>query len=283
MSRSLASLPNAIAQRCSRRRRALRGGQDVGQRLADVVHVRGAVAADVVEEPRRRELRGRHRRAVGHRDAPTRDQRVGVEQRHRQVAGVLRGDLEPLHERLARHQHHEMRHPHRFRVAARARREDQHVGVHRVDLAVRRQLAGGLDHAAPSRRTSCPDTCTPSRSRPSSSGRCSASVTTIWQSARLMSEASASPRRVELIPHEHVAAEARGRHLVQEFRGVAHQHADVHRPVVIGERKQCRGTGRRVADVLAPRPACARRTSPRRRPTMRARAAIAGWSRSARR
>ena len=124
-------------------------GQDVGQRLADVVHVRGAVAADVVDEVRRRELRGRHRRASGDRHTPARDQRVGMEQRHRQVAGVVLGDLELLDEGLARHQHHEMRHPHRFRVAARSRREDQHVGVHRIDLAERRQVAGGLDHARP--------------------------------------------------------------------------------------------------------------------------------------
>ena len=37
----------------------LGGGQDVGQRFADVVHVGGAVAADVGQESRRREGRGR--------------------------------------------------------------------------------------------------------------------------------------------------------------------------------------------------------------------------------
>src|SRR5581483_4812702 len=41
----------------------------------------------------------------------------------------------------------------------------------------------------------------PLRSRPSSSGRCAASVTRIWESARRMSLSNASPRRVVLMPH----------------------------------------------------------------------------------
>ena len=57
MSRSLASLPNATRNGLSRVVGLFGGGQDVGQRLADVVHVGRAVAPDVGQEPRRGELR----------------------------------------------------------------------------------------------------------------------------------------------------------------------------------------------------------------------------------
>ena len=57
MSRSLASLPNATRSGLSASSGSFGSGQDVSQRLADVVHVRRAVASDVVQEPRRRELR----------------------------------------------------------------------------------------------------------------------------------------------------------------------------------------------------------------------------------
>src|SRR5690606_8214480 len=74
----------------------LGGGQDVGQRLADVVHVGGTVPADVVQEPGRRERRGRHRGAGAHSDAPAGVDGVGVEQRHGQVAGVGTAQLIPV-------------------------------------------------------------------------------------------------------------------------------------------------------------------------------------------
>ena len=51
----------------------------------------------------------------------------------------------------------------------------------------------------------------------------------------------APARRVD--PAQHVAPEGRGSHLIQEFRGVAHQHADVHRAVAVDERQQCGGAG----------------------------------------
>ena len=279
ISRSLASLPNAMRSGLSCVVGLFGRGQNVGERLADIVHIGGAVAADVVEEVRRRELRRRHRRAVGHRHAPARYQRVGVEQRHRQVAGVVLGDLELLDEGLAGHQHHEMRHPHGFRVAARPGGEDQHVGVHRLDLAVRRQLTGGLDHPRPVVGRGVQDLHTVEveavEQRPMFGvGHHDLAVGPSDVGGQRLAPASG------VDPAEHVAAEGGRRHLVQEFRGVTHQHADVQRPIVVGQRQQRGGAGRRVAQVLTPRPATPRRTSPRRCPTSRARAAIAGWSRS---
>ena len=82
-------------------------------------------------------------------------------------------------------------------------------------------------------------------------------------------------------PAEHISAEACGGHLVQELGGVAQQHADVHRPVAVGERQQRGGPGRPVAQVLAPGPALVAVLHAQRRRTSRVREAIAGWFRSA--
>ena len=78
-----------------RHRRAPAGGQDVGQRFADVVGVGGPEPADVGEEARRGTLR---RRAID--DPPRRNQPAMIafemEQRHRQVTDVRRAEAEPL-------------------------------------------------------------------------------------------------------------------------------------------------------------------------------------------
>ena len=70
-------------------------GQDVGQRLPDVVEVRRAGRPHVGQEARRGEPArgGQGEGRAGHqRRAPARHQRVGVEQRHGEVAHVGRGE-----------------------------------------------------------------------------------------------------------------------------------------------------------------------------------------------
>lgn len=62
----------------------------------------------------------------------------------------------------------------------------------------------------------------------------------------------ASPCRVDAA--QHIAADARGSHLVQEFRAVAHQDADVQWAVVVGDGEQRGGAGRRVAQMFTPGP-----------------------------
>ena len=129
-------------------------GQHQGQRLADVVHVGRAVAPDVGEEPRRRELRRRHRRAAAGRHRPARRDAVGVKQRHRQVADVVGRDVELRDQAGPAHHRHSVGERHGLRVAAGARREDHHERVVRADFAVRDQRRRGCDGVAIGRSTS---------------------------------------------------------------------------------------------------------------------------------
>ena len=175
-------------------------GQDVGQRLADVVHVRRAVVPDVVEEPGRREPRRHDRRAAARRDRPAGDDRVGVEQRHRDVADVVAGEREPVDQVGAREQREDVRDLDGLGLAAGARGEDHHERVHRADLGVRHERPGGGDLLGPLGRVHVDDPHVRTRSSPSSSSACSPSTRTIWQSARRTSASSASPRRVVFRP-----------------------------------------------------------------------------------
>ncbi len=128
----------------------LRCGQDVGQRLADVVRVRRAVAADIGEESRCGELAPQaNRRSRGQADGPARHDGVRVEQRHRQVDGVGGAQAEPVGEHPPRERHLVVGHPDGLGVTARARREDQHeqvVGGHVAErhraVPVRREFGG---------------------------------------------------------------------------------------------------------------------------------------------
>ena len=71
------------------------GGEDVGERLADVGEPGGAEVPDVGEKARRAEPAGqRHRGAHGQRGGPQRHDGVAVEERHGAVADVVA--LEPV-------------------------------------------------------------------------------------------------------------------------------------------------------------------------------------------
>ena len=76
----------------------LRSRQNVGQRLADVIHIRRTVTAQIIEQSRGRERRRCHRRPRRQRHRPTGHQRIGVKQRHRQIADIGRGDRKSLHQ-----------------------------------------------------------------------------------------------------------------------------------------------------------------------------------------
>ena len=121
--------------------RPLRRGQDVRQRLADVVEVRHAEPADVRQEAGRREPpvgRQRGRRPGRQRRAPSSHQRVRVEQRHRQVADVVRSQLVHLGDDPPDASQPSLRAPARLRRPRRARREQQVAEALRGDPAGRR-------------------------------------------------------------------------------------------------------------------------------------------------
>ena len=83
---------------------------------------------------------------------------------------------------------------------------------------------------------------------------CSVSASTSWQSARLMSAASPSPRRVVLIPQSTYppsAAAAIDRSIAGR---VAEQRPDMHGTRRVGARDECRRLRRRFGQVLAPGP-----------------------------
>ena len=251
------SVARLVAERDAKRVvgvvRLFGSGQDVSQRLADVVHVRNAVPSDVVQEPRRRELRGSHRRAGRDRHAPARHQRIGMEERHRQVARVVGRDVELLHQVRTRHQHHEVRYLHRLRITAGAGGEDQHVRVERLDLAIRSQLTGGVKRARPVLaghvdHLDVPEVDAVQQRAVLRVGHHDLAV----RPAHIGGQGRSTPRGVE--PAEYIPAEACSCHLVEELRCIAHQHADVHRPVAVDQRQQGRGACGRLAKVLAPRP-----------------------------
>ena len=122
-----------------------------------------------------------------------------------------------------------MRDLHGLRVPAGAGGEDHHQGVHRADLAVRRERAPRRQSSSPvGRATSI--TLTPARSSPSSSGRCSSSVSSNWQSARRTSASSAvaaaggvdaAPPRTRRDPRRPSPAASRGCCRAARRRGAA--------------------------------------------------------------
>ncbi len=228
-------------------------GQDVGQRLADVVHVGGAVAADVVEEVARREFRRHDRGARAHRRRPSRDHRVGMKQRHRHVTGVPVGEGESLGQAEPGDRGHEVRYLHRLGISARSRREDHHEGVHRGDLPMRRQLAGGVDELGPLRRRGVED----ARVRQLQAVQ-ERAVLGVGHHELAVRAADVGGQRLAAAggvqAAQHVATEPGRRHLAQHLGGVSQQGADVHRPGRIGGGQQGRGPRRRALQILTPTP-----------------------------
>ena len=112
-----------------------RCGQDVGHRLSDVVGVGGAEPADVTDELRRGELAPqRNRRSRRDRRCPARHHGIGVEQWHRQVAGVRVPQPETVCQHHPGPGHLLVRAADRFGVTAGAGGEDQHEQI--VECAV---------------------------------------------------------------------------------------------------------------------------------------------------
>ncbi len=232
---------------------AFRGGQDVGERLADVVHVGRAVVSDIIEEVARREP-GRHDRGAGnHRGCPPGDDRVGVEQGHGHVAGVPLGQGEALRQVEAGEGGHQVGNLHCLRVAARAGREDHHERVHRGDLPMGHEFAGLLDELGPLRRRGVEDpgflqVQAVEQGQVFGVGDQELAV----RAPDVGGERLASPRGVQAA--QHVAAEPGRRHLGQHLGVVSQQGAHVHRPARVGSGDQGRRPRRRPGQVPTPTP-----------------------------
>ena len=141
---------------------SLGGGQDVGDRLADVAELRGPESAHVVEEGGRAEARPhRDGRADHHRRAPKRHERVAVEERHGAVADVVGGVAVARCRHLGDAGQPTLGALDRLGHAGRTRGEDQEVQrllAHLVDVGDERL---GLRSACKSRQqrlvARCPD------------------------------------------------------------------------------------------------------------------------------
>ena len=232
MSRSPASLPKAMRSGLSASSGRSGRGHHVGERLADVVEVRRAVASYVVEEPgwprTSRPARSSPPQAsAGPQPAITAlEWNSGIDS----VEHVVGAEPEPLGQHRPGEGDLLVGDPDRLRLAARARGEDQHE-----QRVVRRTRPAAASARPPTRLTpgrGRPWCSTGTSSRPVEQVRRSrGSARTTWQSALRTSAASASPRRVVFSPTttrppSPAAAEQEG-----HLRGVVHQHADVRRHV----------------------------------------------------
>ena len=231
----------------------LGGGQHVGQRLADVVHVGDAVATHVVEESRGRELRRHHRRPAADGDRPPGDDGVGVEQRHREVADVVGGHREPVDQVEPGEEHHQVRHLHGLGVAGGAGGEDHHEGVHRLHLAQRRQLARGGDLLRPGVGADVHDPHVTEvdvleQRQVLGVGEQQLAL----RAAYVGREALAAAGRVDAA--QDVAAETRAGHRPQHRGGVAQERADVRRALGVERGDHGSRLRRGLGQVFAPGP-----------------------------
>ena len=177
-----------------------RGGEHVGQGPADRAEERGAVAAHVGHELRRRELRAQGdggATAQGRQDDGV--ERVAVEERHGAVEHVVGTDPAGA----------------AWRPARRGRGSCAPPSATPVEPEVKIRTNRSSGVGAPSEpRVGSPNgsstRCTgvPPRSRPSSRSAWAASVRTTWQSVWVMSRTSSAPRRVSLMPTSAAPARA---------------------------------------------------------------------------
>ena len=199
----------------------------------------------------------RSTRRAADRHRPAGHDRVGVEQRHRQVAGVVGPEPEPLGQHPPGERDLAVGAAHRLGFAAGARREDQHeqvVGIGGRRTIDRRAAVRG-EFGGPLRRFDVDAVDV--------AGRCRASpsVSTSWQSAWAMSRASAAPRRVGFSPTGTMPGSAGGHQHRGEERRVAEQHTDVRRPAGSSRARSAAASVGAVANVVAP---ADERTGPRR-------------------
>ena len=243
--------------------RPLRRGQDVGQRLADVVDVRRPEVPHVVEEPARREpLAERERGAGGQCEAVARHHGVGVEQRHRDVADVVGGDPEHVGEHESREPHLLVGHPHRLRLAARPRGEDQHEQRGRRSTGgacSSGTLRASRDQRRPCLRVDEHDGHVDALQQPRvrSIGEHQLAVA----GADVGEQGVPAPRGVE--PDDDVATEGRGRQGHHHLGGVVEEHADVRWAPGVEHAAQRGGPRGGLGHVLGPGPGARRLSEPR--------------------
>ena len=227
------------------------GGQHVGQRLADVVQVSDAVAAQVAQQPGGGECRRHHRGARGQRHRPAGQQRVGVKQRHRQVTDIGGRDRKPLHQSRSREGHHHVRHLNRLGLATGAGGENQHEGVGGRRLAVRGQFRGGVhrplrgvdvDHLHARQVESVEQ----------------APVPGVGKQDLAVGPGNVAGQRLAasgvVDPGQHIPAQACGGHRRQHLRGIPQQRSDVQWAVWVGLPDQGGGLSGRVVEILRPGP-----------------------------
>ena len=232
MSRSPASLPNASLQWVVGVVGSGGRGQDVGERLADVVHVRRAVAAYVGQEAARREpLRQCDASAADQRGSPGRHHGVGVEQRHRRVEHVVGAEGESLDQVAAGEGDLLVGDPHRLRVAARAGGEDQHEQRAGLGGSLRCQVRGRIDALLPRRIVAPLEAyagqvdALEQRQQPRVGDDHLAVGLADVREQRLPATRGVQPDR-------HVTAETGGAELEGHLGGVVHQQPDVRWPIV---------------------------------------------------
>ena len=122
-------------------------GEQVAERLAGVVEVRGAVVPDVGQPARRGELAGQpDARAVHDRRRPADLHRVRVEERHADVADVVGAEVHDDAHAIAGDEQTALRADHGLRRVRRPAREDQRPD--RVD----RRLEAGVGGVVPRER-----------------------------------------------------------------------------------------------------------------------------------
>ena len=232
----------------------LGAGEDVGQRFSHVVQVGDAVGAHVVDEPRRGELGGGHRRAgiQGHR--PPRQHSVGMEQRHRQVADVVADQFEAGGQRRAGEQHHRVHDLDGFRVAAGPGGEDQHERVGGRDLAVWSQFAlRGSGQALPVRAAHEQHPHARQLQPVEQVDVLGVGEQDLAVGARDVARQRGAAAGVVDAADDVPAEPGRG-HCGEHVRGVAQQNTDVQRAIGIGDADQCGCLAGGLVEVLAPRP-----------------------------
>ncbi len=176
-----------------------------------------------------------------------------MEQRHGQVADVLRRDGEPLHQGHAREEHGHVSHLHSLRVAAGAGREDHHEGVQWLDLAMRDQRRRRGEQVAPLRGV---DVEHPHPGQVQALEQ--RAVRGVDQQDLAVGVQDVAPQRRTapgvVDAAQHVTAQTGRGHRGEHFRRVAQQRADVRGPSRVHRGQQRRGLRLGRVEVFPPAP-----------------------------
>ncbi len=191
----------------------------------------------------------RDRCACGHRGRPARHDRVGMEQRHRQVARVGGAESEPLREHAPGKRDLLVGTPHSFGIPARARREDQHeqvVGCGGAEFGRSAAVGGEFVCEIRGFDVELRDALLHGivRRGPVSQHELAVGVGDVAFQGRT------ATGRVE--PHRHDARQRGGDQHGAEERRVTQQHTHVRGPIRVEPGSQRRGQRRTLANVVAP-------------------------------